>query len=68
MPEVILTWGTILFSAAILDSIEKSGDGYLLNFVKALISVTLGLAMAIAAAWSWDLGERAWHNLKKKKR
>jgi len=63
-----LTWGTILFSAAILDSIELPSDGHVMDFVKALISVTLGFATAFSAAWSWDLGEKFWHKFKKKRR
>jgi len=67
MPSVILTWGTIIFTSAILDSIEKPSDGHLMDFWKALISVTLGFAMACASAWSWEIGEKAWRNFKKRK-
>ena len=62
MPSAILTWGTILFTAAILDSIEKPSDGHLMELWKTLISVTLGIAIACASAWSWELGEKAWRN------
>jgi len=38
-----------------------------MDFVKALISVALGFAIAFASAWSWDLGEKARNKFKRRR-
>ena len=64
MPPFILTWGTIIFTAAILDYIERPSDGNLTDIWKTLIAFVLGVGISCASAWSWELGEKAWRKFK----